>query len=93
MSQVEPKVKRLTRPQAALLLRCYDETVNAKEMDGNTSKAVKALMDAGLVRRLHSGVLVVTQLGEARIAQMVTRNKREAQDGTRLFTLRGPLGL
>lgn len=74
MRQVEPKVKRLTANQAFLLLRCYDETVNAKEMNGNTSKSVKSLVDAGLVRRLHSGMLVVTQAGEARIAQMVTRN-------------------
>lgn len=81
MRQVEPKIKRLTRSQASLLVRCYDETVNAKEMNGNTSKAVKSLVDAGLVRRLHSGVLVVTQLGEARIAQMRTRNKGGAQDG------------
>lgn len=80
MGQAESRVKRLTANQAALLVRCYDETVTAKEMNGNTSKAVKSLVDAGLVRRLYGGVLVVTQAGEARIAQMVTRNKGGAQD-------------
>lgn len=75
MRRVEPKVKRLSDTQAALLLRAYRETVNVSEANGNTSKAVAALVGAGLVRRLYSGVLVVTPAGEARIANMKTRNK------------------
>lgn len=68
-------MKRLSDTQAALLLRAYHETVNVSGANGNTVKAVTALVDAGLVRRLYSGVLVVTKAGEARIANMKTRNK------------------
>lgn len=66
----------LSPGRAKLLVAAYHSQLWAQGLDGNKRRALAILLDAGLIRRLYSGALVVTSAGAAKIANMRTRNMR-----------------
>lgn len=66
----------LSPGRAKLLVATYHNQLWQQQLDGNKRRALAILLSERLVRQLYSGVLVVTKAGEARIANMKTRNKR-----------------